>query len=209
MEVLIRLTEHGTAEVEVIHGLAKCRYDVTLADLASAIAEAAGKGDTDVSPALPRNTVGLKKFAGFQNYAVAVLVEKGIYSFNYCGQVMNVGYPRLVFAFKVAGQNVADSFVAAVKDFAIRDDTPLFRYPYSNVHDNTSICWGTTQLPRIGAPWQLHSLPNLFFAAENNNDLYPGRIPLRELLESQKDREFNEELLEPLGLTFAGWFQKI
>ena len=57
--------------------------------------------------------------------------------------------PRLVFSLRVlADGRVADCSMGVVADEPPTEDTPMFFYPFSNVHDNERVCTGNNILPR-------------------------------------------------------------
>ena len=54
--------------------------------------------------------------------------------------------PRLVFCFKYLPheKKVVEASLCVVKDERLTPDTLTYRYPFSNVHGNLSVCLGTT-----------------------------------------------------------------
>lgn len=117
--------------------------------------------------------------------------------FSYFGtQYPNFPIPRLVFCFKYMPQEkkVAECFVCVVKDERLTADTPLYWYPFSNVHHNLSICTGNNSLPVYKDPARLHTLASYLLRLPNNNDLYVKdhnklHAEYRDLLEQMKGKE--------------------
>lgn len=68
--------------------------------------------------------------------------------------------PRLVFCFKYlpADRKVVNASLCVVKDERLTLDTPTYRYPFSNVHGNLSVCLGNNALPVYKNPVRLHTL---------------------------------------------------
>lgn len=104
--------------------------------------------------------------------------------------------PRLVFGFQYLflEKKVVRSYLCVVKDERLNPDTPLFTYPFSNVHADHSICLGNNALPTYKNPARLHTLAAYILRFPNNNDMYsPGNNKLnleyRDLLEQLKGKE--------------------
>ena len=103
--------------------------------------------------------------------------------------------PRLVFGFQYMPQEgkVAGCRVCVVKDERLTPDTPTYRYPFSNVHGNNSICTGNNALPIYRDPARLHTLMGYLLRLPNNNDLYSRdnnrlHAEYRDLLEQMKGK---------------------
>lgn len=104
--------------------------------------------------------------------------------------------PRLVFAFKYLEleKKVVKSFLCVVKDERLTMDTPLFVYPFSNLHGDGSICTGNNALPVYKNPARLHTLAAHILRLPNNNDMYSSQnnrlhLEYRDLLEQLKGKE--------------------
>ena len=103
--------------------------------------------------------------------------------------------PRLVFCFKYLRNEhkVAEVSLCVVKDERLTQDTPTYRYPFSNVHGNQSICLGNNALPVYKDPARLHSLAAYILRMPNNDDLYSDQnnrlhAGFRDLLEQMKNK---------------------
>ncbi|MBO8160585.1 MAG: hypothetical protein H0Z24_03020 [Thermosipho sp. (in: Bacteria)] len=161
------------------------------------------------TPVLPQGTVAYKESVNNEKYAVALLVSGKKRWTAYFKDRFQVPYPNLIFFLEVESEKITNSTVVAVKDTVINRETQLFHYPFSNVYSNTKICWGTIGLGdfKIKEPRQLEMVPELFFGAENNNDLYVNKKPLRQLFEELETKEvFPIELLRPIGIDFQSYF---
>ena len=103
--------------------------------------------------------------------------------------------PRLVFCFKYLPRDhkVAGVSLCVVKDGRLTLDTPTYRYPFSNVHNNLSVCLGNNALPVYKDPARLHTLAAYILRMPNNDDLYSDQnnrlhAGFRDLLEQMKNK---------------------
>ena len=104
--------------------------------------------------------------------------------------------PRLVFGIQYLPreQKVALTALCVVKDERLTPDTPLYRYPFSNVGGGDLICLGNNALPVYKDPTRLHTLTAFILRLPNNNDYYSAdnnrmKAEYRDLLELMKGRE--------------------
>lgn len=104
--------------------------------------------------------------------------------------------PRLVFGFQYLPREkkVVKSYVCVVKDERLKPETPLYVYPFSNVHGDDSICLGNNALPAYKDPARLHTLAAYILRFPNNNDMYSSgnnklNLEYRDLLEEMKGKE--------------------
>ena len=103
--------------------------------------------------------------------------------------------PRLVFCFKYLRNEhkVAEVSLCVVKDERLMPDTPTYRYPFSNVHGNLSVCLGNNALPVYKDPARLYTLAAYILRMPNNDDLYSEQnnqlhAGFRDLLEQMKNK---------------------
>ncbi len=101
--------------------------------------------------------------------------------------------PRLVFGFKYLPMDhkIAGCSVCVVKDERLKEDTILYRYPFSNVSGGGHICLGNNALPVYKDPSRLHTLASYILRMPNNNDHYSKdnnrlNAEYRDLLEQMK-----------------------
>jgi len=136
----------------------------------------------------------------------AVMEKKHIYyyirypelyaDFSYYGtEYPNFPIPRLVFQFKylIQEHKVAESSLCVVKDTRLTPDTPLYRYPFSNVSGDGHICLGNNALPVYKDPARLHTLASYILRMPNNNDRFSRdnnrlHAEFRDLLEQMKNK---------------------
>ena len=114
----------------------------------------------------------------------------------YDTEYLHFPLPRLVFGFQYLPREkkVVKSYLCVVKDERLTPDTPLFIYPFSNVHGDSSICLGNNALPAYKDPARLHTLEAYILRFPNNNDLYSSsnnqlNLEYRDLLEQLKGKE--------------------
>lgn len=103
--------------------------------------------------------------------------------------------PRLVFCFKYLWKEhkVTEASLCVVKDERLTLDTPTYRYPFSNLHGDLSVCLGNNALPVYKDPARLHTLAAYILRMPNNDDLYSEKnnrlnAGFRDLLEQMKDK---------------------
>lgn len=123
--------------------------------------------------------------------------------------------PRLVFGFKYLGaeKKVVRSYLCVVKDERLTPDTPLYTYPFSNVHGDDSICLGNNALPAYKNPARLHTLAAYILRFPNNNDMYSSsnnrlNLEYRDLLEQLKGQEpsvYYSHVLKERGQTLKNF----
>lgn len=114
--------------------------------------------------------------------------------------------PSLVFSFKVQEERLAETKVFTIKDDIPKEKSRLYRYPFGNVFDSGSVCWGNNCIPRIKDLKGLEMIMTLFIQSPCNDDLYNSEkcigvkeLPLRQLLQNLKDKNvFPEEYLRPI-----------
>ena len=121
----------------------------------------------------------------------------------------NFPVPRLIYGFTVDIQGKITKVDVAVADRGIlRDDTKLYKYPFSNVL-GFSMCTGGNTFPKIKELRQLAGIPNYIFSMPDNNDRYSVEntklnMEYRNLLEFMQNKDPNfyyTDVLIPSGKT--------
>lgn len=152
------------------------------------------------------------------DFTVTIFVPRDLRPTAYLkeGNERMIPYPNLLFVFKVAGGNIADSKVFAVKvprARAITDDTELYRFPYGNVWtDGGKICWGgNASVVRHKGLSDMEEVVAAFFNATMNNDLYNehglrggGNVTLELSLEELLDKMAKEDVFPDKLLVSTG-----
>ncbi len=124
-------------------------------------------------------------------------------------QFEDVGFPSLVFFFAIQKGNLSAASVAAYKDRFLRPDTQLYRFPYSNVHADTQLCFWTNE--QIADLVRMQTFPYEWKSLNNNGHLYrPGSSNLSgltqyDLYKLMENKPFDPELLAPINKTFQQW----
>ncbi len=146
------------------------------------------------------------------------LSRKGKYPFNNHGKRLNIHYPNVLFKFllnkekelkstevyviKEEDLNVTSSW--GVQAINIADDTQLYKYPWGNVRDDGSLCWGSNSFQKLDNYMVLNEVVSSFYEASTNRDYTKGifrEIETRtELIKKFKSEPFNEDLLKPSKL---------
>jgi len=170
-----------------------------------------------VSPILPKNCIrhiwlNYEK----QDQVIFIEVPRKRWDIRYYDSPMEqVGFPRLIFGYRVQGATFKNMFLLAVKDSGkIKGDTPLYKFPYANV-SNGRVCMGGNVLPPIQEISQLATYHHLFFAAPSSNCYYgterneSGIHDLRELYTKMQHRDFPEEWLASEKITFDQFVSKL
>lgn len=128
-----------------------------------------------------------------------------------------VGYPRMLFGYRIIGNKVNTMYILAVKEKGrITKETEIYHFPYANVSNGT-VCMGGNQLlklPDIEDLWQLGTYHNLFFQAPSSACYYnsernlAGFTDLREFYRHMENRVFSDEYLRKQG-TFKEFVKQI
>lgn len=119
----------------------------------------------------------------------------------------NVAMPRTLFAIKVCNNKCASLRIGCIKDRFIKEDTPMYRYPYSNVFDTRNVCLGGNRINDfdLGTLSNLVMVPEMFLAMTNNHDGYNeanlSGFLYEDLLELLSGAKFDEEILRPSSNT--------
>lgn len=174
------------------------------------------------TPLLPTghdlNTVATIQFRNFSNGAYYVIMVKPAHQVDFVyhdSKFKNVGVPKIVMAVKVTREIIQSAKIVCVKDRIVRPNTKLFNYPYSNVDAKSgNVCFGSNGINtiKVDNPTVLHNLPDQFFSMINNDHRYGHNLSgleYRPLLEAQENKPFNEQWLQPSGLTYKQWFENL
>lgn len=106
----------------------------------------------------------------------------------------NFPLPRLIYGFTVSSMGkITNVYVTVADKGTLRDDTKVYKYPFSNV-SGFRMCTGGNVLPEIKKIRQLSSIPNYIFSMPDNNDYYTTdktrlNMEYRNLLEHLKDKD--------------------
>lgn len=139
--------------------------------------------------------------------AKAVMVlPAGKQMMKYEDTYYDAAIPSLVFDFDVSDERLSSTQVYVMKNEKPTDKSQLYRYPFGNVSESGTVCWGRNQLPKIRKLKDLEEIMMLFIQSPCNSDYYRSSmycghegVSLRELFEMLKDEEsYPEDYLVPL-----------
>lgn len=94
---------------------------------------------------------------------------------------------------------------------AYREVTPMFFYPFSNVHDNERVCTGNNILPRYKKLSAMKNFPRYLLGLPDNDDMFYSAhnqkgLDHKALLEHLKDKDpsyYYTDILVPNGRTLS------
>lgn len=122
--------------------------------------------------------------------------------------------PRLVFGFHVTGVGrIANITLGVPAKGRLTLQTPMYRWPLSNVHADKRVCLGSNPLPNIQSLSQLEHIPRYFLSLPCNDDLFKNsnnRFGMEhgELLEHLQDKgrdDYYDHILVPDGTTLKNF----
>lgn len=124
--------------------------------------------------------------------------------------------PRLIYGFWLDRYGKVEAVKVTVADMGIlKEDTRLYKYPFSNVMD-FSMCIGSNTLPPVKYLWQLENMPYYIFTMPDNNDYYKPQntrlnMEYRTMLEFLKEKEpdfYYSDVLIPNGQTLQDFINQ-
>ncbi|MFQ6978540.1 MAG: hypothetical protein ACLRSD_17520 [Oscillibacter sp.] len=157
-------------------------------------------------PCLPRRSISC---FGIRNCRADVIYGDKEYP--------NFPIPRMVFGVRVLENGkVAGIPWVSLPDEAPTMDTPMFFYPFSNVHSNDRVCTGNNVLPRYRKISALKNFPRYLLGLPDNDDMYDrehNRLKLShgELLEHLKDKDpayYYTDILVSNGKTLGDFISR-
>lgn len=151
---------------------------------------------------MPKNIVSYSKTLKFER--VILEVPKGKHHIKYHNvDIKDVGHPRLLFSFIIKDERISSMGLVAVKDKILTEESQIYRYPYSNVHDSGLVCWSYGQY-EIDNLQKLQHIPYIFLSTPNNTHLSDN---VREMYTSFSGKDFDENILVPMNKTFKECFE--
>ncbi|MFX3637308.1 MAG: hypothetical protein ACE3L7_01530 [Candidatus Pristimantibacillus sp.] len=217
-EVIITLREHSLPTVEEFQNgvkLSEGSYtheSIVDAFLRSEVSEGFA------TPILPYGTIHYAEYSNGKCYCFIEIPPHQRKAFYHEAVIEDVPIPRLIFGFVlVKGENkyaLYEVLVGALEQHTqTSEDAEVCFYPYTNVDNRFSVCWGTTQLPSIERVSQLRSMSELFFNSPNSDCYYDSanvsQLPYRDLVESLRGKEFPDTYLKKTGLKLSEWITQV
>lgn len=174
--------------------------------------------DRTETPALPRGCVKHVWLSRSQDIQlVFVEIPKRKWDISYFNKDLvyeQVGFPRMLFGYKLNGNRVVDLYCLALKgDQRVTDDMQIYKFPFANV-SNGLVCMGGNKFPLVKDLTRLTTLHNLFFQAPSTGCSYNARNlsgfrKLDELYHELSNKDFPDEWLVPKDVNFGTFVQGI
>lgn len=150
------------------------------------------------SPPLPKNCVFygvVERHSQVPIVNIAIEREGCIRLYNHFGDILEVGYPKLVFLYSIKGNRVSGSCVGAVTDEIIKSGSPVYHFPYGNVFNNGGICMGSYAHPEVNELSDITYFPEPFYLIEHTHTNNAKNQLVKDLLDQSMGKPFNNELL--------------
>lgn len=169
------------------------------------------------SPILPSNCLHFKEMTDSERrfYYLTVSVPKRRWDIMVYNTIfLDVGFPHLVFQYKVDADNkaiISTTIYALKSGDAISARTALFKFPFSNVSQGR-ICLGVNKMPEINEVSELGDLHTKFlFNSPFSDDYYvernlSGAANIRELGQLLTNQDFPDDWLIPINKTVSDLF---
>lgn len=216
-KVVITIREHGLPTIEEFHegvslGVGSYTHETIALSVIQSLDYTAIK-----TPILPRNAIYYSEGPS-KRYIILEIPPHRRKVFYHNAVIEDVPFPRLLFGFELmvreANMDIANVFLAALEDqIVLNEESKVYFYPYTNVTNSFSVCWGGQKLPSIERVSQLATIPELFFNSPNSDCYYSdannSKLPYRELVEQIKGKSFPDEYLKMTGYGLQEWIQKM
>lgn len=129
----------------------------------------------------------------------------------------NFPIPRMIFGIQylLREQKPVKCGICVVGEGKLTVHTPLYHFPFSNVHEDGQICLGSNSISAYKKPEQLENLANYILTLPNNNDEYCPhhnklQLEYRDLLEHMKDKspaDYYRDILVESGKTLGQFLE--
>lgn len=217
-EMVIRLRDYGLPVVEEYqNGIKLGEGMYTHEALVKAILRSFDRNGF-TTPLLPRGSFSYNESSGGWKSTCYMEIPPHRRTVYYHEAVIeDVPFPRLIVGFELMKRDeifdISKVVIGALEDQCLlHEDSEVYFYPYTNVKDDYSVCWGTTQLPSLHRVSQLGTIPELFFNSPNSDCYYSSanisQLPYRELVESLKGKDFPDDYLKKTGRKLSDWIDE-
>lgn len=195
----------NTLDKEMIHSLFEVTSKVAEREwILEVLEQHIPKKKACSSPLLPKNCFIYQEMLDGAEL-VGIEVEAQRFDIQYHRkQFEEVGHPKMLFLFTLRGQKVMNCKIVCVKDQVLTPETKLYRYPFSNVHGDTSTCWPDLRTYQVKSIAHVGTMPFAFIHSQNNEHLFSG-VNLGEKYHALQGKDFDSDTLEPLNQTFDEW----
>lgn len=180
----------------------ECDID-TLIDILNRAVREVSTDEVIESPMLPVNTIKFDRSANTNDYTLYMYREPVIDQITFESRSYVVGYPAIIYGFKVVNEVVSRVEVWAVKDKVLTPETQIYHYPFFNVSQDGRMCIGTNKIT-IEEPWQLHKMPDILKAMPSNLGLQNNNNSGLEgdsILKAIENKPFPHDWLAPTNKT--------
>lgn len=123
--------------------------------------------------------------------------EACIRPYNHLGTILQVGYPKLLFCYRVVSENVQTFYVAAAVDEIIKNSSEIYLFPYANVYLGGNVCMGSFVYPLLRELAELTYYPEAFYTIEHTHLTNAKNQLIADLLEKNENKAFDSKLLIP------------
>ncbi len=152
------------------------------------------------TPLLPTGTIKYTQSAADPTkYSLYLYREPTIGPITYESRQYVVGYPAIIYRFRVDNRILSQVRMWAVSDKNLTPDTPIYHYPYFNSYQDGRICIGSNRIP-VEEPWQLFKMPDILKAMPSNLGLSTHNnsgLQGDSLLKAVEEKLFPNEWLKP------------
>ncbi len=149
---------------------------------------------------LPTGTIKYTQSAADPTkYSLYLYREPIIGPITYESRDYVVGYPAIIYRFRVDNRTLSQVRMWAVLDKTLTPDTPVYHYPYFNSWQDGRICIGSNHIP-VEEPWQLFKVPDILKAMPSNLGLSTHNnsgLQGDSLLKAVEGKPFPNEWLKP------------
>ena len=172
------------------------------------------------SAVLPPNALFYSHSPDTDAYSVALEYPYNTADITYMAtEYPDFPLPKLVFGFKVnrAGK-IQAVYLGVTENCALREDTPMYFYPLSNVSENDfQLCTGDNELPEISSPYLLGNIMDYILGLPDNDDHFDlehnePELCQRELMDHLSDKTpeyYYSDILIPSGKTLADFYEEV
>ncbi|WP_054943682.1 hypothetical protein [Paenibacillus ihuae] len=216
-KVVITMRDYGLPTIEEFHegvslGVGSYTHETIARSVIQSLDYTAIK-----TPILPRNAIYYSEGPS-KRYIILEIPPHCRKVFYHNAEIEDVPFPRLLFCFELmvreTTMDITDVYIAALEDqLILNEESKVYFYPYTNVANSFSVCWGGQKLPSIERVSQLATIPEMFFNSPNSDCYYTGsnisKLPYRELVEQIKGTSFPDEYLKETGYKLQEWIQKM
>lgn len=218
MNAVITLNQNQPAKIDIDQEGSKRSIYLDMQDLVNLIVSSVKDEHIDIepkarpitiSPSLPPNTVKYAKMSD-DTEMIFLFHPETKANVMYHGSIFqDVPFPNLVFCFGVRNESIIKKHVLTYQERFLRDDTPLFEFPFSNVYTGGNMCYWSNE--KVKDLVQLQTFPTRWLSEPFNDHLYQqGKTnlrdqSLREILDTTQGKPFDYDMLRSANRTFQDW----